>query len=102
MTGLNQSMVDESGVDQFGLKAINDAISAVANNRLGTNGTVSNYDLANYLILQSNANDTDKKQLKKVFAYFGLNTKMLNCVEDVGKGQNLPGSDYKYGVQYTG
>ena len=42
----------------------------------------------------------DKKQLKKVFAYFGISTSLLDQVEDVGKGQNLSGPDYNYGVQY--
>ena len=97
------SNVTSSGVDENGKKAINSVYSAVANGTLDQDkdGIVTNYELADYLITHSNDNDTDKKQLKKVFAYFGLTTSLLDNVQDVGKGKNLSGSDYKYGVEYT-
>ena len=98
--GFDDTMAKESKVDEYGEKAIKSVISAVANNKLGANGVVSNFDIADYLITHSNENDTDKKQLKKVFAYFGISTSLLDYVEDVGKGKNLTGSDYKYGVEY--
>ena len=71
-------------VDQHGKKAIESVYAAVANSELGINGTVSNYDLAEYLISQSDNNNTNKNQLKKVFAYFGLDKNMLEQVEDSG------------------
>ena len=96
MSAINDSEVEASGVDQFGLKAINSALAAVANGQLGYNGYVSNYDLADYLITHSNENDTNKNQLEKVFAYFGLNNDMLDYVSNrSGKGSN-----WKYGVEY--
>lgn len=76
--------LESADVDKHGEKAINGVYSAVANGELGINGTVSNYDLADYLISHSDTNDTNKNQLKKVFAYFGLDKNMLEQVEDSG------------------
>lgn len=98
--GFNTDKALEEDVDEFGSKAILSAYSAIANGKLGKNGSVTNYELADFLITHSNENDTDKRQLKKVFAYFGLDNKLLDNVEDVGKGQNLYGQDFKYGVEY--
>ena len=80
----DETKAESVDVDKHGKKAINDAISAVANGKIGVNGIVSNYDLANYLITHSDANDTNKNQLTKVFAYFGLDKNMLEQVEDSG------------------
>lgn len=98
----HDSKIKESGVDEYGKKAINSVYSAVANGTLDSDkdGQVTNYELADFLITHSNENDTDKKQLKKVFAYFGLNNYLLDNVKDVGEGTNMKGSDYKYGVEY--
>lgn len=81
---VDANKLESSGVDDYGKKAIQSVYTAVANGELGTNGIVSNYDLANYLINQSDNNNTNKNQLKKVFAYFGLSKNMLDNVEDSG------------------
>ena len=98
----HNAKIKESGVDQYGKKAINSVYTAVANGKLDSDkdGYVTNYELADFLVTHSNENDTDVKQLKKVFAYFGLNNYLLDIVQDVGKGRNMKGSDYKYGVEY--
>lgn len=97
------SLISDSKVDEYGKKAIDSVYSAVASGKLDgdKDGKVTNYELADFLITNSSNNHTDKKQLKKVFAYFSLNPSMLDNVEDVGKGQNLSGADFKYGVKYT-
>ena len=96
------SKLSESKVDQFGQKAIESVYAAAANGQLDgdKDGQVTNYELADFLIVHSNDNDTDKKQLKQVFAYFGIPQTLLDSVQDVGKGKNLSGSDFKYGVEY--
>lgn len=81
---LDESKLKSVDVDKHGKKAIKDAISAVTNNTIGVEGVVSNYDLADYLIRQSDINNTNKDQLGKVFAYFGLDKNMLKKVEDAG------------------
>ena len=91
---------ERTGCDQYGREAIAKAFEAIANGKIGKNGEVTNYELADFLITESANHHTDKKQLKKVFQYFGLNANLLNYVEDVGKGQNLPGDDFMYGVEY--
>lgn len=95
-------MTSDARVDDYGKRAINSVYTAVANGVLDTDrdGKVTNYELADFLVLHSAENETDKAQLKKVFSYFKLNPKFLNVVEDVGKGDNLPGRDFKYGVTY--
>ena len=80
----DETKLKSADVDEHGKKAIQSVYTAVANGELGVNGTVSNYDLAEYLINQSDNNDTNKNQLKKVFAYFGLDKNMLEQVEDSG------------------
>jgi hypothetical protein len=88
--------------DAYGEAAIKGVLSAVANGELGdAEGKVTNYELADFLINNSSTYHTDKKQLKNVFAYFGLNPSMLDYVEDVGKGKNLKGKDFMYGVEYN-
>lgn len=81
---LDESKLKSVDVDKHGKKAIKDAISAVTNSTIGVEGVVSNYDLADYLIRQSDINNTNKDQLGKVFAYFGLDKNMLKKVEDAG------------------
>lgn len=78
------SQLESAGVDEHGKKAIESVYQAVTNGTLGYEGIVSNYDLAEYLISQSDNNNTNKNQLKKVFAYFGLDKNMLEQVEDSG------------------
>lgn len=80
----DETKLASSGVDEHGKTAIQNVYTAVANGDLGINGTVSNYDLAEYLIIQSDNNNTNKNQLKKVFAYFGLDKNMLEQVTDSG------------------
>lgn len=80
----DENKLESAGVDKHGKKAIESVYTAVASGDLGIDGTVSNYDLAEYLISHSDNNDTNKNQLKKVFAYFGLDKNMLEQVEDSG------------------
>lgn len=104
VTTFDQSKATSSDVDEYGKKAINSVISAVANGQLATSddGSVSNYDLVDYLVYMSDDNDTDAKQLKKVFSYFGLSPLFADYIEDVGKGRNLKGiRDFTAGVKYN-
>ena len=81
---IDESKITSANVDEHGKKAIQSAIKAITNGELGVDGVVSNYELADYLIRHSDTHNTNKNQLTKVFAYFGLDKKMLNDVEDAG------------------
>lgn len=80
----NEKTAEKVDLGVKGEKAIKKVISLVTNGNLGYDGQVSNYDLAEYLISNSDANDTNKAQLKKIFAYFGMDEKMLENVDDAG------------------
>lgn len=80
----DESRLKSCGVDEHGRKAIEGVISAVAEGKLGVAGEVSNYDLADYLVRNSDSFDTNKNQLGKVFSYFGLDKKMLDETSDSG------------------
>ena len=98
VSGLDTNRLKSSGVDEYGQKAIEAAIAAVTNGSLGVDGVVSNYDLADFLVRNSDATDTNKNQLTKVFAYFGLDKNMLNQVENAKFGGSMWA--WEYGTKY--
>jgi len=87
-----------ANVDENGKNAIEDVYSAVAGKRLGANGFVSDYDLAEHLVRNSDANNTNKNQLEKVFGYFGLDKNMLDYVENAKFGGSMWA--WEYGVKF--
>ena len=93
-----------TGCDQYGASIIDAVIKAYANGDIGDEetGKVTDYEIVDFLVTNSPTYHTDKKQLKKVLAYFAIDNSFLDIVEDVGKGKNLSGPDYKYGVKYVG
>lgn len=80
----NEKTASSVELGEKGKKVVKKVISMIANGELGVDGYISNFELTQWLINNSDANDTNKNQLKKVFAYFGIDTALLDNTKDSG------------------
>lgn len=95
--------IESADIDDNGKYAIEQVYQIAANGDkaldINEDGEINSYELANFLITKSNDYNTNKPQLKKVFSYFGLDTRMLDYVNN----DTLWGWNWKWGngVKYN-
>lgn len=77
---IDEERIKSTGVDEHGRKMIEDLQKYAANN----GGVLTEDEVYNFVRDNSNANNTNLNQLRKVYSYLGLNQSNLDNLEDAG------------------